>query len=156
MGPLVNRKAADRTRKVLDEALAAGATLVAGGGRVDSPGYFFPPAVIRVDDPAADILYNEVFGPILPVHVVENVDEAIERANDCEYGLASSLYTNDLNMTLRVIDELQFGEVYVNRENEEAIQGFHAGIKASGIGGADGKHAIEDYTTTQVSYIQRH
>ncbi|KXO92198.1 aldehyde dehydrogenase [Tsukamurella pulmonis] len=156
VGPLVNRKAADRTRKVLDEALAAGATLVAGGGRVDSPGYFFPPAVIRVDDPAADILYNEVFGPILPVHVVENVDEAIERANDCEYGLASSLYTNDLNMTLRVIDELQFGEVYVNRENEEAIQGFHAGIKASGIGGADGKHAIEEYTTTQVSYIQRH
>ncbi|GAB2642653.1 aldehyde dehydrogenase [Gordonia jinhuaensis] len=155
VGPLINADAKSNTLAFLERAREQGATVLTGGEDVEGPGYFFTPAVIEVTDVDAEILHAEVFGPILPVHVVSGIDEAIAEANDCNYGLSSSLYTNDLNLAMRVIDELEFGEVYVNRENEEAIQGFHAGIKASGIGGADGKHAIEDYTTTQVSYIQR-
>jgi lactaldehyde dehydrogenase/glycolaldehyde dehydrogenase len=64
-------------------------------------------------------------------------------------------YTRSLNSALRASTELEFGETYVNRENFEAMQGFHAGVKKFGIGGADGKHGIYEYTNTHTVYIQR-
>ena len=80
-------------------------------------------------------------------------DEAIEDANDCEYGLTSSIYTRSLDIAMRASNELKFGETYVNRENFEAMQGFHAGWRKSGIGGADGKHGLEEYLQTHVVYM---
>ena len=74
-------------------------------------------------------------------------------ANDCEYGLASSIFTNDLNTAVKACRELEFGETYINREHFEAIQGFHAGMKKSGIGGADGKHGVDEYLVTHVTYL---
>ena len=71
-----------------------------------------------------------------------------------EYGLASSVFTNDINTAARCCHELEFGETYVNRFHFEAIQGFHAGVKKSGIGGADGKHGVEEYLSTHVTYLQ--
>jgi len=68
--------------------------------------------------------------------------------------LTSSLYTKDLSNALKVIEGLKFGETYVNRENFEAMQGYHAGFRKSGIGGADGKHGLYEFTQTQVVYIQ--
>ncbi|MFS6888596.1 aldehyde dehydrogenase family protein, partial [Klebsiella pneumoniae] len=61
-----------------------------------------------------------------------------------EYGLTSSVYTQNLNKAMKVISRLKFGETYVNRENFEAMQGYHAGWRKSGIGGADGKHGLEE------------
>ena len=75
-------------------------------------------------------------------------------SNDSEYGLTSSVYTRSLSSAMKAIKELSFGETYVNRENFEAMQGFHAGMRKSGIGGADGKHGVYEYTATQVAYIQ--
>ncbi len=75
-------------------------------------------------------------------------------ANDCEFGLTSSVYTTNLNEAFYVTRRLQFGETYINRENFEAMQGFHAGWKKSGIGGADGKHGLEEYLQTQVVYLE--
>ena len=77
-------------------------------------------------------------------------------ANDCEFGLTSSVYTTNLNEAFYVTRRLQFGETYINRENFEAMQGFHAGWKKSGIGGADGKHGLEEYLQTQVVYLETH
>jgi acyl-CoA reductase-like NAD-dependent aldehyde dehydrogenase len=73
---------------------------------------------------------------------VDNIDEAIEIANDSEYGLTSSIYTNGIRTAMKACNELTFGETYINRENFEAMQGFHAGNRKSGIGGADGKHGL--------------
>lgn len=78
----------------------------------------------------------------LPVQAVDSLEEAIALANDSEYGLTSSIYTRDLSAALKASRELKFGETYINRENFEAIQGFHAGRRNSGIGGADGKHGL--------------
>ena len=64
----------------------------------------------------------------------------ISTANDSDYGLTSSIYTQNLNVAMKAIKGLKFGETYINRENFEAMQGFHAGWRKSGIGGADGKH----------------
>ena len=75
-------------------------------------------------------------------------------ANDSEYGLTSSVFTQNLNAAMKAAREPRFGETYVNREHFEAMQGFHAGRRKSGIGGADGKHGLYEYTETQVVYLQ--
>jgi lactaldehyde dehydrogenase/glycolaldehyde dehydrogenase len=68
--------------------------------------------------------------------------------------LTSSIFTRDLNAAMKAVRDLRFGETYVNREHFEAMQGFHAGRRKSGIGGADGKHGLYEYTETQVVYLQ--
>lgn len=82
------------------------------------------------------------------------MDEAIALANDSDFGLTSSLYTRNLNVAMKVIKRLKYGETYINRENFEAMQGFHAGWRKSGIGGADGKHGLNEYLQTHVVYLQ--
>lgn len=101
-----------------------------------------------------EIMQEETFGPIIPIATFKTVEEALEMANDSEFGLTSSVYTKDLNKAFKTINGLKFGETYVNRENFEAMQGFHSGRRKSGIGGADGKHGLEEYLTTQVVYLQ--
>ena len=100
-----------------------------------------------------DIIHEETFGPVIPLITFETLDEVIAMANDCEYGLASSIFTKDLNVAVKACRELEFGETYINREHFEAIQGFHAGVKKSGIGGADGKHGVDEYLVTHVTYL---
>ena len=86
---------------------------------------------------------------------IKDLDEALEIANASRFGLTSSVYTDDLNQALKAVEGLQYGETYVNRENFEVMQGFHAGRRESGIGGADGKHGLLEFTETHVAYIQR-
>lgn len=97
---------------------------------------------------------DETFGPVLPVQAVADLDEAIALSNDSDHGLTSSIYTRDLSSAMRAARELKFGETYINRENFEAMQGFHAGRRKSGIGGADGKHGLYEFTVTHAVYIQ--
>jgi len=101
-----------------------------------------------------EIVQKEIFGPVVPVVAVDDLDQAIAYANDCEYGLTSSIYTANLDVAMRACKEIRFGETYINRENLEAMQGFHAGWRKSGIGGADGKHGLYEYTQTHVVYVQ--
>jgi lactaldehyde dehydrogenase/glycolaldehyde dehydrogenase len=77
-----------------------------------------------------------------------NIDET-------EFGLTSSIFSKDLNEAMYVVDALKFGETYVNREHFEAMQGYHAGWRKSGIGGADGKHGLMEFTQTHIVYLQR-
>ena len=91
---------------------------------------------------------------MLPVVAFDTLEEALEMANDSDYGLTSSVYTQNLNVAMKAIGGLKFGETYINRENFEAMQGFHAGWRKSGIGGADGKHGLNEYLQTQVVYLQ--
>jgi len=102
-----------------------------------------------------DVVRQEIFGPVVPIVQFDDLDEAIALANDSEYGLTSSIYTRDLNVALKACQEIHFGETYINREHFEAMQGFHAGWRKSGIGGADGKHGLYEFTQTHVVYMQR-
>jgi len=155
-GPLINEAGYKKVDALVRSAVAAGASVATGGQRgAGEGGYYYEPTVITGCRQDMEIIRREVFGPVAPVVTFEDLDEAVEFANDSEYGLTSSIYTRDLNTALRACQEIHFGETYINRENFEAMQGFHAGWRKSGIGGADGKHGLYEYTQTHVVYMQR-
>lgn len=154
MGPLIDAKSLEAVQQKVKKAIRQGAKLVLGGNRIGTKGYFFEPTILDNVIQKMDIIQEETFGPVLPVVEYEQLDEAITWANDCQYGLTSSIYTQNLNTAFKLIRALKFGETYINRENFEAMQGFHAGWRKSGIGGADGKHGLEEYLQTQVVYLE--
>jgi len=157
MSAQINQKQLDKIAGMVERAQSAGAKVLLGGKKSTAfdKGYFYEPTIIVDVKQDAEIMQKEVFGPVLPVMKVADFDEALQLANDSEYGLTSAVYTKDINKMLRATKELKFGEVYFNRENFEAIQGFHAGWRKSGIGGADGKHGLEEYLQTKTVYIQQ-
>lgn len=155
MGPLINRQGLESVAAKVKKAQAQGANLITGGNIADlGQGFHFRPTVLAGCRADMEIMRKEIFGPVLPIQIVDDLDEAIALANDCEYGLTSSLYTKDLGKAMYAIREIDFGETYINRENFEAMQGFHAGVRKSGVGGADGKHGLYEYTHTHVVYLQ--
>ena len=154
MGPLINAAARDQVAGKVAKAVAQGARVALGGQPLEGKGYFYPPTLLLDVRQEMDIIHEETFGPVLPVVAFSTLDEALAMANDSDYGLTSSIYTRDLNVAMKAIKGLKFGETYINRENFEAMQGFHAGWRKSGIGGADGRHGLNEYLQTQVVYLQ--
>lgn len=155
MGPLINQKGLDKVAAMVARARSEGASVVTGGALADvKQGFHYLPTVLANCSSSMQVMRDEIFGPVLPVQVVEDLDEALALANASDYGLTSSIYTTNLSSAMHAIRELKFGETYVNRENFEAMQGFHAGVRKSGIGGADGKHGLYEYTHTHVVYMQ--
>jgi lactaldehyde dehydrogenase/glycolaldehyde dehydrogenase len=156
-GPLINEAGYRKVDALVRGAIQAGASVLTGGKRgAGEGGYYYEPTVLTGCKQEMEIVRREVFGPVIPVVRFDDLDEAIAFANDSDYGLTSSIYTRDLNVALRACQEIHFGETYINRENFEAMQGFHAGWRKSGIGGADGKHGLYEYTQTHVVYMQRY
>jgi lactaldehyde dehydrogenase/glycolaldehyde dehydrogenase len=131
-----------------------GAQLTTAGKRGPGDGgFYYEPTVLTGCRQDMEIIHKEVFGPVIPIVKFDDIDEAIANANDSDYGLTSSIYTKDINVAMRACNEIHFGETYINRENFEAMQGFHAGWRKSGIGGADGKHGLYEFTQTHMVYI---
>jgi lactaldehyde dehydrogenase/glycolaldehyde dehydrogenase len=140
---------------MVERAKAAGAEVVTGGQVADrGSGYFYAPTILAGVEQSWEIVQQEVFGPVLPVIAWESYDDVIAMANDCQYGLTSSVFTRNVNTVMQAVKDLNFGETYVNREHFEGIQGFHAGWRKSGIGGADGKHGLYEYLQTQAVYVR--
>ena len=156
MSSLVSRAQIDKVEEMVEFAKKEGAEVVVGGKRMDefSKGFYYQPTLLTNCRQDMQVIQEEVFGPVLPVIKFSTLEEAIALANDSQYGLTSSIFSEDFNKVMHVSNELQYGETYINREHFEAIQGFHAGWKKSGIGGADGKHGMEEYLQTKVIYAQ--
>ena len=155
MGPMVNKAQQEHVDELVQSAIAEGATVLCGGKKatVNGKGYYFEPTVIADCKHDMRIMKEEIFGPVLPITTFKTLDEAIELANDCVYGLTSSIYTTDYDTVMRAMNEIKFGETYVNREHFEAFQGFHQGVRQSGIGGEDGERGLEEYLETHICYI---
>ena len=154
MGPQINTKAVNDISAMVQSALAGGAELLTGGHARDQEGSFYLPTVLANCTDNMSVMRHEIFGPVLPVRAISDLEEGIALANDSEMGLTSSIFTSNLNSAMKASRELEFGETYVNREHMEAFQGYHAGIKQSGIGGADGKHGLYEFMETHITYIQ--
>ncbi|WP_035185912.1 aldehyde dehydrogenase [Alteribacter aurantiacus] len=154
-GPLVSEDQVKDVEEAVEKAKSDGARVLTGGKRADmDKGYFFEPTVITGVEQQMDILQEEIFGPVLPIATYKDLDDAIALANDSVYGLSSSIFSENYHEVMRAINELKFGEVFVNREHFEALQGYHAGWRQSGLGGADGKYGVEEYLQTTVAYMQ--
>lgn len=154
VGPLISEDRLKSVEKMVQNAVNEGATIVTGGDRApQEKGFFYQPTILSNVTQDMEVIREEIFGPVIPIVTFSTLDEAIEMGNDTEYGLSSSVYTQDLSEAMRVVNELKFGETYVNRENFESVQGYHQGLGKSGLGGADGKHGMEDFLVTQVVYM---
>ena len=145
VGPLVNREAVDKVDELVRDAVAKGATVVTGGGRPDRDGCFYQPTVLTEVPPEAELLREEIFGPVAPVVSFDTEDEAIRLANDTEYGLVAYLYTGDLARGLRVSERLEAGMVGLNRGLVSDPAAPFGGVKQSGIGREGGHEGILDY-----------
>ncbi|MEP5255358.1 aldehyde dehydrogenase [Winogradskyella rapida] len=156
MSALVSKPQLDKVAEMVEFAKKEGAEVLVGGNKSSQfdKGYFYQPTLLTNVRQDMQIIQDEVFGPVLPVMKFSTLDEAIALANDSEYGLTSSIFSENFNKVMHAAEELEYGETYINREHFEAIQGFHAGWKKSGIGGADGKHGMEEYLQTKVIYAQ--
>ncbi len=158
MGPKVNAAELKHMEHLVEVSLKEGATLATGGKRPEGSqfekGYWFEPTVLTDVTQDMTIVHEESFGPILPVLKFKTFDEVIGYANDCEYGLAAMVFTNDMNTIMKCNDELEYGEIYVNRGHGEQHQGFHNGYKLSGSGGEDGKYGFEQYMEKKTFYVR--
>ncbi|MGJ8736245.1 aldehyde dehydrogenase [Zobellia laminariae] len=158
MGPKVNAAELKHMEHLVAVSLEEGATLATGGkkpeGSAFEKGYWFEPTVLTNVTQNMTIVHEESFGPILPVLKFKTFDEVVGYANDCEYGLAAMIFTNDMSTIMKCNDELEYGEIYVNRGHGEQHQGFHNGYKLSGSGGEDGKYGFEQYMEKKTFYIR--
>jgi succinate-semialdehyde dehydrogenase/glutarate-semialdehyde dehydrogenase len=153
IGPLVNEDSRQKVVSLVDGALAQGARALTGGAAptpdILGEGFFYPPTVL-VDVPfAADILTEEIFGPVAPIVVFDDVQEAITAANHTEYGLVSYVYTSDLAEGLRVSEALESGMVGLNRPVVSDPAAPFGGVKQSGLGREGGHEGVLDYTESK-------
>ena len=159
MGPSVDENQFNTVLKYIDIGREDGATLVCGGSRATGngldEGYFVHPAVFDRVTPDMRIAREEIFGPVLSVLRVKDFERAMEVANDCEYGLSSSIFSNDAARIFRFIDEIETGMTHINSPTTggEAHIPF-GGTKATGIGDREqGSTALDFYTELKVVYV---
>lgn len=138
LGPLNNAAQLARVERCTDRALADGARAVAGGHRLDRPGYFYAPTVLADVPPDSQVVTEEQFGPVLPVLPYRSLDEAVEAANATRFGLGGSVWGTDLDRAGVVADRLECGTAWINHHAELSLAQPFAGIKDSGVGVAGG------------------
>jgi succinate-semialdehyde dehydrogenase/glutarate-semialdehyde dehydrogenase len=149
VGPLINEEQRDKVDELVQDAVGKGARALVGGHARDGAGYFYDPTVLS-DVPAdAEVLREEIFGPVAPVRAFTNEDEAIAAANDTEYGLVAYVYTRDLKRALRVVERLETGMVGLNQGMVSNPAAPFGGIKQSGFGREGGPEGIEEYLDTK-------
>jgi aldehyde dehydrogenase (NAD+) len=149
MGPLINGAAVERVERAVEVARTDGAVLLCGGERATGPGlehgHFFRPTIFDRVDPMCRLGQDEIFGPVLAVIRVPDLDAAVVAANQVRYGLSSSIYTHDVNLAFRAVRELATGMVYVNAGTIGAETHLpFGGMRQTGNGHREAGHAALD------------
>ncbi len=148
-GPLIDEKAVEKVEEFIQDATAKGGKVVAGGKRHELGGSFFQPTVIAEAKPDMMFMKEEIFGPLAPVFRFKTEEEAIQLANDTQFGLASYAYTGSLNRAFRVMEGLKYGMVGINEGLITTVEAPFGGVKESGLGKEGGHQGIEDYLDTK-------
>ena len=153
IGPLINKAGLDKVHAHVQEAIKGGAELVTGG---KYEGLLYYPTVLTNIKEDMRIFTDQTFGPVAPIIVVEDAEEALRVANNSKYGLSSGIITNDLNKALEMASRLDTGMVHINDQtvNDEPQAPF-GGVKGSGWGRMGGKAALEEFTELRWISIQR-
>ncbi|HEY1720409.1 MAG TPA: NAD-dependent succinate-semialdehyde dehydrogenase [Magnetospirillaceae bacterium] len=149
LGPLVNASTRDKVAKLVDDAVSKGAKILVGGKRPEGKGYFYPATVLSAVPDNAELICEEIFGPVAPIQTFREEADAIRRANDTEYGLVAYLYTRDLSRGMRVSEKLDFGMVGLNRGIVSDPAAPFGGTKQSGLGREGAHEGILEFMETQ-------
>jgi phenylacetaldehyde dehydrogenase len=144
--PLISAKQQSRVLGMIDSGRAQGASVICGGEQHGERGFFVKPTVIAKVRPDMQVVREEVFGPVLVATAFDEIDEVVQLANDSPYGLAASIWSNDLKQVMGMIPRLQAGTVWVNAHNLLDPSMPFGGFKQSGLGREMGHAAIEAFT----------
>ena len=144
LGPLIDHTAVERVHELVTDAVSRGAKLLTGGKH---EGNYYQPTVLDAVPIDARVMWEETFGPVIPIGHVKDVDEAIQLANKSRFGLDSCVFTNDINLARKVAKRLEDGEVTINAAPRHGV-GYYpfGGNKDSGIGREGIGYSIEEMT----------
>ena len=154
IGPIQNKKQYDKVHNYLDQAAKDG-NVIAGGEVLCGEGYFIKPTIVRDVTDGNSIVDEEQFGPILPVIPFSDVDDVVARANNSEYGLGGSVWSQDEERGLEIADRIESGSVWVNQHINIGPHIPMAGFKGSGVGVEQSVEGLEEYTQPQVVNVAR-
>jgi succinate-semialdehyde dehydrogenase/glutarate-semialdehyde dehydrogenase len=150
-GPLINAAAVEKVERLLEDATAHGAQVVAGGHRHPLGHTFFEPTIVTGVTPTMEIAREEIFGPVATLFRFADEAEAISIANDTPFGLAAYFYTRDVGRVVRVAEALEYGIIGVNEGIISTETAPFGGMKESGIGREGSKYGIEDFL--EIKYV---
>ncbi|MGY4691475.1 NAD-dependent succinate-semialdehyde dehydrogenase [Salibacterium sp. K-3] len=149
VGPLINKDSLIKTNSHVQDAVAKGAEIVTGGAENTAPGFedgfYYQPTVLKGVTNRMQIASEETFGPVAPIFSFKTEMEAVEEANNTDYGLAAYIFTNDLSRSHRLSEELEYGMVGVNDTILAQVEGAFGGVKESGVGREGGPSTLDDF-----------
>jgi succinate-semialdehyde dehydrogenase/glutarate-semialdehyde dehydrogenase len=149
VGPLIDGTQREKVQGLVEDAERKGAKVLVGGQAADGRGYFYEPTVLASVPKDAELLREEIFGPVAPVTAFDSEEDAIAAANDTEYGLVAYVYTRDLKRALRVVEGLETGMVGLNQGIVSNPAAPFGGVKQSGFGREGGHEGIKEYLETK-------
>lgn len=158
IGPMNNKEGRERIARVVDETRGnMEGTVLTGGsmlkGTAYEPGYFYRPTLVTDVEPKSRIVTDEIFGPVLPVMTVPDLEAAIREANNTRYGLGASVWTKNLTIAKKVFDEVNAGIIWVNRHLTVPPEVPFGGMNESGTGRENGYHALDRYSRTKTLFL---
>jgi succinate-semialdehyde dehydrogenase/glutarate-semialdehyde dehydrogenase len=149
LGPLVNAATRNKVASLVDDAVRRGGKVLTGGTMPIGRGYFYPATVIDQVPNDADIVREEIFGPVAAIQTFRDEGDVIRRANDTEYGLVAYIYTSDINRGLRVSEQLDFGMIGLNRGVVSDPAAPFGGMKQSGLGREGAHEGVMEFLESQ-------
>ena len=149
VGPLIDEPSREKVKELVDDAVERGGKVLTGGEPRGGNGYFFPPTVLDHVPTDARVFHEEIFGPVAPIAGFSSEEEAIERANDTEYGLVAYVFTRDIKRAIRVCEGLETGMVGLNQGMVSNAGAPFGGVKQSGIGREGAHEGLEEFLETK-------
>ncbi len=154
VGPLSSEQTLTDVQKQVDDSVTQGATLLCGGKRVGSKGYFYTPAVLGNVKKGMPVYDEEVFGPVLPVIVVKDAAEAVAVANDCNYGLGATIFSADLKAAQALAAQVESGAVFINNQVKSDARLPFGGVKQSGYGRELSHYGIKEFVNIKTVWVK--
>jgi lactaldehyde dehydrogenase / glycolaldehyde dehydrogenase len=158
LGPKVTHEELEKVEQMVDRACEQGAEVLKGGNRAEVPGfdgggYWYEPTIITTTSNEIEVMQEETFGPVSPVMAFDSFEQALQLANDSQYGLSAYLFSSDAKTVHRFMEGCDYGELYVNKIGPEQLNGNHTGYRHSGILGDDGTHGLEKYSRRRTAFV---